>query len=111
MTTTYLGCAHGAQEAKTEVASLPATWAVPVFPATHTLLMGKPLKAGAAVPCETASASAFLMYASSALDTGRCPTMGGVVLRTRLPSARTRPPPIPALTTLPPLPPPPAPRP
>src|SRR5712691_1142190 len=94
MTTTYLGWAHGAYDAKTEVAS---------FPATHTLLWGKPLKAGAAVPCVTASASAFLMYARTGVDTGRWPTTGGVILRASIPSGRIRAAPIRGLYKVPPL--------
>src|SRR5260370_827756 len=50
MTTTYWGLLHGANEANTEVASLPATSAVPVLPATHTVPSGKRAKAPAAVP-------------------------------------------------------------
>ena len=34
--TTYFGSWHGANEAKTEVAFLPNSWAVPVLPATQT---------------------------------------------------------------------------
>jgi hypothetical protein len=49
-TTTYFGWSQGANEAKTEVAFLPKSWAVPVLPATQTVFSGKPLNAPAAVP-------------------------------------------------------------
>src|SRR5258708_3824705 len=61
MTTTYWGLLHGANEANTEVASLPATSAVPVLPATHTVPSGKRAKAPAAVPDVTTPRRAFLM--------------------------------------------------
>ena len=63
--TTYLGWSQGANEANTEVAFLPNSWAVPVLPATHTLSSGKPPKAPAAVPWVTTPASAWRMYASA----------------------------------------------
>ena len=59
--TTYFGLLHGANEAKTEVAFLPKSWAVPVLPATQTLFSGKPLNAPAAVPWVTTPASALRM--------------------------------------------------
>src|SRR6266702_3974644 len=102
MTTMYLGWLHGAYDAKTEVASLPTTWAVPVFPSTHTLPRGNPLNAGAPVPCVTTSASACLMYARTDLDTGRWPTTGGVIFRTSLPSGLIRASPIRGLYKVPP---------
>ena len=60
-TTTYLGWLQGANEANTEVAFLPKSWAVPVLPATQTWLSGKPPKAPAAVPWVTTPASAVRM--------------------------------------------------
>ena len=60
-TTTYLGWLQGANEANTEVAFLPNSWAVPVLPATQTWLSGKPPKAPAAVPWVTTPASAVRM--------------------------------------------------
>src|SRR5206468_9464446 len=76
--TTYLGWSQGANEANTEVAFLPNSWAVPVLPATQTLSRGKPPKAPAAVPWVTTPASALRMYASVPRDTGRCLITGGL---------------------------------
>ncbi len=61
MTTTYFGWFSGANEANTEVASLPWTWAVPVLPATLSLPNGNPANAGAAVPWVGTSPSAARM--------------------------------------------------
>src|ERR1700761_8128741 len=77
--TTYCGLLHGANEANTEVAFLPNSWAVPVLPATHTLFSGKPPKAPAAVPWVTTPASALRMYASVWPETGRGLITGGVI--------------------------------
>ena len=60
-TTTYLGWLAGANEANTEVAWLPATSAVPVLAATHSLFSGNPANAPAAVPWVTTPVSALLM--------------------------------------------------
>src|SRR5919109_1326515 len=83
--TTYSGWSQGANEAKTEVAFLPNIWAVPVLPATQTLLSGKPPNAPAAVPWVTTPASAWRMYASVPPDTGRCLITGGLIRLTTWP--------------------------
>src|SRR5258707_8006123 len=94
--TTYLGWSQGANEANTEVAFLPNSWAVPVLPATQTLSSGKPPKAPAAVPWVTTPASACRMYASVRPETGRCLiTCGRVFLTT--PPGGPRPTPLPML--------------
>ena len=77
--TTYFGWSQGANEANTEVAFLPNSWAVPVLPATHTLSSGKPPKAPAAVPSVTTPASALRIYASAWPETGRCLITGGLI--------------------------------
>ena len=59
--TTYFGWLQGANEANTELAAWPVAWAVPVLPATHTLLSGKPPNALAAVPEVTTPRSALRM--------------------------------------------------
>ena len=60
-TTTSLGFLQGANDANTDVATLPMICAVPVLPATQTLLSGNPLNAPAAVPEVTTPASAVRM--------------------------------------------------
>ena len=52
---------QGANEANTEVATLPMTCAVPVLPPTQTLFSGKPPNALAAVPWVTTPARAERM--------------------------------------------------
>src|SRR6202040_967469 len=84
-TTTYFGWSHGANEANTEVAFLPNSWAVPVLPATHTLSSGKPPKAPAAVPWVTTPASAGRMDASVGREDGRCLITGGLICWTPSP--------------------------
>src|SRR2546430_15952884 len=86
ISTTYLGWSQGANEANTEVAFLPNSWAVPVLPATHTLSSGKPPKAPAAVPWVTTPASAWRMYASVWPEDGRGPITGGWGFRGPLPA-------------------------
>src|SRR4029077_11804777 len=83
--TTYFGWSQGANEANTEVAFFPNSWAVPVLPATQTLSSGKPPKAPAAVPWVTTPASAWRMYASAWPETGRCLITGGLICWTTLP--------------------------
>ena len=83
--TTYFGLLHGANEANTEVAFLPNSWAVPVLPATQTWLSGKPPKAPAAVPWVTTPASALRMYDSVSPETGRCLITGGLICWTTWP--------------------------
>src|SRR5258707_11931673 len=82
--TTYLGWSQGANEANTEVAFLPNSWAVPVLPATQTLSSGKPPKAPAAVPWVTTPASAWRMYASAWPEAVRRLNPGGGGLFTTL---------------------------
>src|SRR6202011_3880253 len=77
--TTYFGWSQGANEANTEVAFLPNSWAVPVLPATQTWLNGKPPNAPAAVPWVTTPASAERMEARVSDDARRLRTPGGAL--------------------------------
>jgi hypothetical protein len=60
-TTTSFGLLQGANDANTEVATLPMICAVPVLPATQTWFSGNPPNAPAAVPWVTTPASAERM--------------------------------------------------
>src|ERR1700689_3041383 len=102
-TTTNWGFWQGAKEANTDVAFLPSISAVPVLPATQTLLSGKPPNAPAAVPCVITPASAERMYASVSDATGRCLITGGLIFCTSFPDEETNASPIRGLYSVPPL--------
>src|ERR1700722_12012893 len=87
-TTTYFGLLQGANDANTDVATLPMICAVPVLPATQTLFSGNPLNAPAAVPDVTTPASAERMYERVSEATGRCLITGGLI-RTTAPDGLT----------------------
>src|SRR5580693_10155632 len=87
--TTNWGLLQGANEAKTEVAFLPATEAVPVLPATQTWPSGNPPNAPAAVPWVTTPASAERMYESVSDATGSFLITGGLICWTSFPEAET----------------------